>query len=112
MLMKSNKDIKKSSDEIDNKFIEHIVQIRENNNKKPTINLDDGLYDEIPEEYYQYDWQETPKIQKDENNLTQNDFYSMEWKETQYHLYRQLVNISSFLSDIKDVLNNEFKQAK
>ena len=42
----------------------------------------------------------TPDFTDDNNILSQNDFFRMEWKETQYQLYRLLLNISSSLSNI------------
>ena len=87
----------------------YLVNTRENNAPKKIINLDDALLDddsldELPAEYYNYEWREEPT--KDENSLTQIDFMRMDFRECEYHLYKQLVNISSLLSYIKDVVKD------
>ena len=84
----------------------YLVDIKENKTKKTEINLDDALLDssDFSDEYYDCQWREEPP--KNENDLNQNDFYRMEYKEIQYHIYRQLKNLSSLLSDIKEVVVN------
>ena len=87
----------------------YLVNTRENNTPKKIINLDDALLDddcldELPDEYYNYEWREEPS--KDKNSLTQIDFMRMDFRECEYHLYKQLVNISSLLSYIKDVVKD------
>lgn len=86
-----------------------LVNIQENKQVKKKINLDDALLDdlEFPEEYYNSQWKEEKT--KDENEFNQIDFYRMDYKESQYYIYRQLVSISSLLLDIKEVLKNEKK---
>ena len=53
--------------------------------------------EDFPEEYYNFNWNDTPEPEPDENNLSKKDFYNMDWRETQYQLYKLLLNISSFL---------------
>lgn len=72
--------------------------------------LEQEQLEELPEEYYKYDWCDTPKTEPAWKILTRDDFFSMEWRETQYHIYRLLYNISSFLSDIKEVLSDGTKK--
>lgn len=97
------------------------VQIKENTGEKKEINLDDALkskpkkeinLDDALSDDWDFDdsqqntnfnWNDTPAKETDANNLTQNDFFRMEWKETQYQLYRLLLDISSSLSNIKEV---------
>lgn len=92
-------------------YKEYLVNIKESKGNKKTINLDDALMDcdEFPDDYFVNDWQETRTKETDENNLTENDFYRMDFKTIQYHIYRQLVNISSLLSDIQEVLKDDTK---
>lgn len=71
--------------------------------------LEEEKLGDLPEEYYNCDWQDTPNTVQDNKSLTQNDFFRMEWKEIQYHLYKQLLSISSLLTDIKEVLSNDRK---
>lgn len=66
-----------------------------------------GELEELPEEYYNCEWKDEPP--KDENSLTQIDFMRMDFRESQYHIYKQLVNISSLLSYIKDVVIDDRK---
>lgn len=113
-----------------------LVPVRENKRKRRTIEMEMAFFDDlkdydkwkesgIPLEEYlpdvfkdngdkkvngRYDWEDTPPVEVDENNLKKDDFYRMEWKETQYHIYRLLLDISSSLSDIKEVLKNEVKK--
>ena len=88
----------------------YLVNTRENNAPKKIINLDDALLDDdcldndLPDEYYNCEWKDEPP--KDENSLTQIDFMRMDFMESQYHIYKQLVNISSLLSYIKDVVKD------
>lgn len=74
---------------------------------KKEIKLDDGLFDDWDFDDDQkeqvYDWNDTPEPEPDENNLSENDFYRMDWKKAQYQIYRLLVNISSALSNIQEV---------
>ena len=53
----------------------------------------------FPDEYYNYDWDDTPEQKQDEKSLSENDFFKMDLKEIQYQLYRLLLNISSSLSN-------------
>lgn len=111
------------------------VQIKENTSEKKEIKLDEALYDgqkskskkEInlddallddwdfdddqkeTKKEQRYDWQDTPAKGIDANNLTQNDFFRMDWKETQYQLYRLLLDISSSLSNIQEVAKQNDK---
>lgn len=90
---------------------EYLVNVKENtHSNKTATNLDDCLFDgwdfedDAPEnENDKNDVMHTPEIIEDDKTLTRNDFFKMEWKEAQYQLYRLLVNISSSLSDIKEV---------
>ena len=95
--------------------------------KEKEINLDDALFDseeekeayykrqeaiekgeidDFPEEYYHLDWNDTPEEAEDEKIRTQYDFSHDDFKNNQYYIYRQLINISSLLSDIKEVLSD------
>ena len=86
---------------------EYLVNINENNHSNKTAtNLDDCLFDDWEFEdnsTINKEVESTPDYMNDNKILTRNDFYRMEWKETQYQIYRLLVNISSSLSDIKEV---------
>ena len=62
---------------------------------------------EFSNDYYNFEWREEPP--KDENSLTQIDFMRMDFRECEYHIYKQLVNISSLLSYIKDVVIDDKK---
>ena len=90
----------------ENGYNNYFVPIKENtHSNKTVINLDDALLDdELPDDYYNCEWKEEPP--KDENSLTQIDFMRMDFRECEYHLYKQLVNISSLLSYIKDVVKD------
>lgn len=93
-------------------YREIVVPVKENNHSNKTvINLDDALIDceddeemAFSEEYYNSDWSDTPAAEEDEKILTQQQFYNMPSGCQSYYLYRQLINISSLLSDIKEVL--------
>lgn len=103
------------------------VQIKENTGEKKEINLDDALKSKPKKEINlddalsddwdfddnqqntNFDWKDTPAKETDANNLTRNDFFKMEWKETQYQLYRLLLNISSSLSNIQEVAKQNDK---
>ena len=61
---------------------------------------------DFPKEYYNSDWNDTPAAEEEEKILTKHNFLNMDFKECQYHIYKQLVNISSSLSDIKEVLSD------
>ena len=113
-----------------------LVPVRENKRKRRTIEMEMAFFDDlkdydkwkesgIPLEEYlpdvfkdngdkkvngRYDQDDTPSDKIDENNLTKMNFKEMEWKETQYHIYRLLLEISSSLSDIKEVLKDEIKK--
>ena len=98
----------------ENGYNNYFVPIKENtHSNKSVINLDDALLDddcldnELPDEYYNCEWKDEPP--KDENSLTQIDFMRMDFRESQYHIYKQLVNISSLLSYIKDVVIDDRK---
>ena len=90
---------------------EYLVNVKENTySNKTATNLDDCLFDgwdfedDAPEnENDKNDVMHTTEIVEDNKTLKRNDFFKMEWKEAQYQLYRLLVNISSSLSDIKEV---------
>ena len=71
--------------------------------------IEKGELEDFPEEYYNYDLNGTPAAAEEEKILTRYDFLNMDFKECQYHIYKQLVNISSSLSAIKEVLCNENK---
>ena len=105
------------------------VQINENTGEKKEINLDDALkskpkkeinlddalledwdFDDNQQKKEQrFDWEDTPAKGIDANNLSEKDFFKMDWKETQYQLYRLLLNISSSLSDIQEVAKQNDK---
>ena len=98
------------------------VQIKENTGEKEKSNLDEALPEEIEllEEWdfddkketkkeQRFDWDDTPAKEPDENNLSENDFYKMDWKKSQYQIYRLLVNISSSLSNIQEVAKQNDK---
>ena len=55
-------------------------------------------------EHYQriwiFNWHDTPEPEPEENNLSENDFYKMDWENYQCQIYRLFVNISSYLSNI------------
>ena len=92
---------------------EYLVNVKENvKSNRVVINLDDGLFDDWEFEddtIKNNEVQRTPDYTDDNKILTRNDFFRMEWKETQYQIYRLLVNISSSLSDIQDVANKKEK---
>lgn len=106
------------------------VQIKENTGKKKEIKLDNALKSKPKKEIclddaLLEDWDfeddaskkeneknhmmHTPDFTDDNNILSQNDFFRMEWKETQYQLYRLLLNISSSLSNIQEVAKQNDK---
>ena len=89
----------------------YLTNIRENTNKKQKLNLDDALLDDdnFPNEYYKSEWKEDEL--KEDDDLSKLDFFRTNSKECQYLIYKQLVSISSSLSDIKEVLSggNESK---
>ena len=98
------------------------VQIKENTGEKEKSNRDEALPEELEllEEWafddqketkkeQRFNWEDTPAKETDANNLTRNDFFKMEWKETQYQLYRLLLNISSSLSNIQEVAKQNDK---
>ena len=93
-------------DAIGNEMREYKVNVNENQNEKKTINLDDALLDDFtfPDEYYNFSWDDTPVSAKDEKNISQQEFYNMDFKSQLYFVYRQLLEISSFLSDINEVV--------
>ena len=88
------------------------VQIKENTGEKKENNLDASLSEDLAlledwnfddqkeaKKEQRFDWNDTPAKETDPNNLTRNDFFKMDWKETQYQLYKLLLNISSSLSN-------------
>ena len=100
-------------------FIHHFVAIKEDEKKnikhkyttKPTdeldaLLLDDWNFDDNQQETKQkknYDWDDTPDSEQDEKNISENDFYKMNWRKSLYLIYKLLVNISSSLSNIQEV---------
>ena len=69
--------------------------------------FDDCDEDEVfQQEYGNYDWDSTPVKEDDDKIINRYDFYNKDFKDQQYYIYRQLVNISSLLSDIKEVLSD------
>lgn len=103
-------------------IIHQFVNIRENTGEKEKSNRDEALSEELEllEEWafddenetkkeQRFDWEDMPAKETDPNNLSRNDFFRMDWKETQYQLYRLLVNISSSLSDIQEVAKQNDK---
>ena len=96
---------------------EYLVNVKENtHSNKTATNLDDCIFDgwdfedDAPEnENDKNDVMHTPEIVEDDKILTRNDIFRMDWKETQYQLYRLLVNISSSLSDIQEVAKQNDK---
>ena len=61
---------------------------------------------EFSEEYYNYKWDDAPVASDDDKIINRYDFYNKDYKDQQYYIYKQLVNISSLLSDIKEVLSD------
>ena len=96
---------------------EYLVNVKENtHSNKTATNLDDCLFDgwdfedDAPEnENDKNDVMHTPENVEDDKTLTRNDFFRMDWKETQYQLYRLLVNISSSLSNNQEVAKQNDK---
>ena len=93
-------------------MIHQFVNIRENTDEKKENNLDESLSEDLAlledldfddqkeaKKEQRFDWNDTPAKETDQNNLTRNDFFKMDWKETQYQLYKLLLNISSSLSN-------------
>lgn len=93
-------------------MIHQFVNIRENTDEKKENNLDESLLEDLAlledldfddqkeaKKEQRFDWNDTPAKETDPNNLTRNDFFKMDWKETQYQLYKLLLNISSSLSN-------------
>lgn len=95
---------------------EYLVNIKENtHSKKDELNYDDFVFDDLD---YDWDFDDTtvnneverkPDYIDDDRILTRNDFFRMEWKETQYQIYRLLVNISSSLSNVQEVAKQNNK---
>lgn len=82
----------------------YVVPIRENSGKrKKEINLDDALLEDFPDDYYNGSWQDEPR--KAENELEQIDFFRMDYKESLFCIYKQLVNLSSIISHIQEVVS-------
>lgn len=54
-------------------------------------------------------WENTPETEPDENNFSEKDFYKLDWRQTQYQIYRLLLNISSSLSDKQEVAKQNDK---
>ncbi len=82
----------------------YFVPVRENTGKKKEISLEDGLFDDLPEDYYFDCNLELPRPkERDNNNLTLSDFQEMEFKEIYFHIYQQLKSISLLLSDSREV---------
>lgn len=92
-------------------LIKRNITIRENKKEKNETELDETLLEgwdfddnqQKTKKEQRYNWDYTPEPAPDENNLSENDFYKMDWKKAQYQIYRLLVNISSSLSDVKEV---------
>ena len=61
---------------------------------------------EFPNEYYKSEWNDDTPASEKEKIIDQQTFYNMPSGLQQYYLYRQLVNIYSLLSDIKDVVSD------
>lgn len=76
----------------ENGYNNYFVPIKENtHSNKSVINLDDALLDddsldELSDDYFDCEWREEPP--KDENSLTQIDFMRMDFRESQYHIYK------------------------
>lgn len=82
----------------------YLVPVRENRGKKKQTSLEDGLFDDLPEDYYFDCNLELPRQkERDANNLTLSDFQEMELKEIYFHIYQQLKSISLLLSDNREV---------
>jgi hypothetical protein len=77
--------------------------------KEREINLEDALFDneeekeayykrqkaikngeleDLPEEYYNYDWDDTPAAEEEEKIPTQYDFLHTDYRHNQYHIYK------------------------
>ena len=88
---------------------EYLVNVEENTHSNKTVsNIDDALFDgwdfeDNVSENEKNEPMNTPYFTGNDKFLTQNDFYKLDWKETQYQIYRLLVNISSSLSNIQEV---------
>lgn len=103
---------KKPEDKPNAKFIgkncgynEYLVNVRENETPKKIINLDDGLYDDTFDydpDNYDFDYTPDKDIEKDELSL--NDFYTMDYKTVSYLLYRQINNLNTSINNIMEVL--------
>ena len=58
--------------------------------------FDDCDEDEVfQQEYGNYDWDGTEYKADDDKIINRYDFYNKDFKDQQYYIYRQLVNISS-----------------
>ena len=94
-------------DAIGNQFNEYVVDIKEDEKSREVINLDDALKDDdwkdFEDCFEDYCWDDTPAAEEEEKIYTKKEFLDMDYKECQYHIYKQLVDISSSLSYIKDV---------
>ena len=86
----------------------YVVPIKENTYKRPKINLDDALLDcdDFPSAYYEQNWDGTTEETKKEKMFSQQEFYNMGVPFQMYYVYKQLVDITSLLSDIKEVLKD------
>lgn len=96
------------------KLDDALLDSRKSKSKKE-INLDDALLedwdfdDNQQKKEHRYSQEDTPAKGIDANNLSENDFFKSDWRGSQYQLYKLLLNISSSLSDIKEVLKDETK---
>lgn len=65
-------------------MIHQFINIKENTGKKEEKNLDNDSLDDwdFDDSYYNMDY--TPDTEPDEKNLSEKDFFKMDWKETQY----------------------------
>ena len=130
--------VKKEVNVLGQEVVYYNVPIKENISKKKEIKLDEALLDDWKtkpkknidldeallddwsfddnqqetKKEQRYDWESTPENEIDIYHLTENDFFKMDWRRKLFVLYRLLLNISSFLSDIKEVSKENEKQYK
>ena len=111
--------VEKSINPLGQVIIKKYITFRENVNEKQEISLDESLLEDFDDDNQlktkteqHYDCEDTPEPESDEKILSEIDFYRMDWKETQYTIYRLLVNIASSLSYVKDVPKENGKQSK
>ena len=81
-------------------MIHQFIKIKENTGKKEEKNFDNASLDDWDFDDSYYNMDDTPDPEPDAKNLSEKDFFKMDWKETQYQLYKLLLDISSSLSNM------------